>query len=169
MTEEKFFENTLKILSDKAKELDMLGDEIAMVPAIVSSAGQYVVNWMKDENFKAAFKGNTTAYYLALCANCIGGGMMYADAWADSENRFSDIKYDDLYDGSVWENIFSLAEAKSDDEKTAARKNIMVLFEEWVKNIYGYMEREDAGEYLIKSFEAFFCIGASMRFYIIGY
>lgn len=169
MAEEKFFENTLKMLTDKAKELDMTGDELIMVPALMPYSREYVLNWLKDENFKATFKGNTTAYYLAMCANCIGGGMMYADAWADSENRLSDIRYDDLYDGSVWENIFTLAEAKSDAEKTDVRKNIIVLFEEWVKKVYKYISLDNAGDYLIESFNAFFLVGAGIRFYIIGY
>lgn len=164
-----FFKSTLKLLSDKARENEYIGKELVMIPRLMESGREYAMQWLKDMTFKDTFKGNNTAYYLALCANCIGGGMMYADAWADSESRFSELKYDALYDGSVWENIFSLAEVTTDGAKTELRKFIMVLFEAWVKSVYEYLSLDNAGDYLIESFNAFFQLGAGMRLCIIGY
>ena len=122
MTSSEFFKNTLKMLSDKAKENDYTGEELVMIPELMESGRGYVMQWLKDEEFKATFKGNTTGYYLGLCANAVGGGMMYANAWADSSLKFDALKYDDLYDGSVWENIFTLAELGNNEEKTNFRK-----------------------------------------------
>lgn len=169
MTSSEFFKNTLKMLSDKARENDYTGDELVMIPELMESGRSYVMQWLKDEEFKATFKGNTTGYYLGLCANALGGGMMYANAWADSPSRLGALKYDSLYDGSVWENIFSLAEVKTDEEKTNLRKFVLVIFEEWVKSVYQYLAFDNAGDYLIESFNAFFQLGAGIKLYILGY
>ena len=169
MTSSEFFKNTLKMLTDKAKENDYTGDELVMIPELMNSGKSYVMQWLKDDEFKTTFKGNTTAYYLGLCANSVGGGMMYANAWADSSLKFDALKYDDLYDGSVWENIFSLAELKSDAEKNNFRKFVMIIFEEWVKNVYPYLSLNNAGDYLIESFNAFFQLGAAIKLCTLGY
>lgn len=169
MTSEAFFKNTLKTLSDKARSLDLTGDELVMIPELMEHGSRYVLKWLGDEEFKAAFKGNTTGYYLGLCANCIGGGMMFADAWADSANRLAALEYDSLYEGSVWENIFALAEVTDNASKTELRQNIIALFETWVKMVYEYLSLDNAGDYLIESFRAFFYIGAGIRLYNMGY
>ena len=169
MTSGEFFKNTLKMLSDKACENGYIGDKLVMIPELMESGKGYVMQWLKDEEFKSTFKGNTTGYYLGLCANALGGGMMYANAWADSSALFDALKYDDLYDGSVWENIFSLAEIKTDGEKTELRKFVLVIFEEWVKNVYPYLGADNAGDYLIESFNAFFQLGAGIKLCTLGY
>jgi len=169
MTSSEFFKNTLKMLSDKARESDYTGDELVMIPELIETGKTYVVSWLKDEEFKATFKGNTTGYYLGLCANAIGGGMMYANAWADSTMKFDSLRYDSLYEGSVWENIFALLEVTDNEEKTNFRKFVLVIFEEWVKTVYPYLSEENAGDYLIESFNAFFQLGAGIKLCTLGY
>lgn len=169
LTSKEFFNFIFKKLSDTAAEHGYIEGSVALVPELIGTGKNYVMQWLGDEVFKAGFKGNTTGYYLALCANSIGGGMMYANAWADSSAEFAAIQYDGLYAGSVWENIFVLAEAKTDAEKTEFRKFIIVLFEEWVKEVYTYLTLGNAGDYLIESFNAFFQLGAAIRLYTLGY
>lgn len=169
MNSNEFFKHTLKTLSEKSTEKDYIDQELVMIPQLVDLGKQYVMNWLADTAFKETFKGNTTGYYLALCANSLGGGMMYASCWAESENKLSDIKYDDLYNGSVWENIFVLAEVSSNEEKTNFQKFIIYLFESWVKEVTPYLSRDNAGDYLIESFNAFFQIGAGIKLCTLGY
>ncbi len=169
MTSKEFFNHTLKILSEKSQEKDYMDEELVMIPQLVDMGRQYVMKWLSDISFKDTFKGNTTGYYLALCANSVGGGMMYASTWADSENKISALKYDALYDGSVWENIFALAEVGTNDEKTEFQKFIIYLFEAWVKEVTPYLTCDNAGDYLIESFNAFFQIGAGIKLCTLGY
>lgn len=169
MTSKEFFNHVLKILSDKASENDYMDDELIMIPQLVETGRQYVMKWLSDTAFKDTFKGNTTGYYLSLCANAVGGGMMYASSWADSENKLRELKYDALYDGSVWENIFALAELGTAAEKTEFQKFIICLFEAWVKEAVPYLSCENAGDYLIESFNAFFLVGAGIKLCTLGF
>ena len=164
-----YFNNLLKLLADKTRDKDYIDEELIMVPELSEAALKVSMEWLKNEEFKAAFKGNTTGYYLGLCSNAIGAGMLYANAWADNIKEFKLLRYDEIYDGSVWENIFILAEAHSDSDKTNFRGLIIYLFESWVKSVYEYLQLENAGEYLIESLRAFFLIGAGIKFCILGY
>ena len=168
-TGKEFFNYILKVLADKAMEEDYIVDELVIIPELTEISRKYSMDWLKDEEFKSTFKGNTTGYYLGLCANSVGGGMLFANAWADNYKEFNSLKYDELYDGSVWENIFILSEAHTDAEKTDFRGFVIKLFEVWVKEVYPYLELENAGDYLIESFRAFFLIGAGIKLCILGY
>ena len=169
LTSKEYFKNVIKLLADKAREEDYIEDELVMIPELDAPGTKYAMDWLKDEDFKATFKGNTTGYYLGLCANAIGGGMLYASAWADNMRKFDALRYDELYDGSVWENIFILAEANTDAEKTDFRGFVIKLFEVWVKSVYEYLSLENAGDYLIESMKAFFLIGAGIKLCVLGY
>lgn len=164
-----YFNNLLKLLADKAREKEYIDEELIMIPELSQVGLKYSMEWLKNEEFKATFKGNTTGYYLGLCSNAIGGGMLYANAWADNIKEFNLLRYDEIYDGSVWENIFILAEASSDADKTNFRELIIYLFEAWVKSVYEYLQLDNAGEYLIESLRAFFLIGAGIKLCILGY
>lgn len=169
LTSKEFFKYILKTLSDTARQEEYIDDELVMIPELAEVSRKYSMDWLKDEEFKATFKGNTTGYYLGLCANAIGGGMLFASAWADNIKEFASLRYDELYDGSVWENIFILAEASTDAEKTAFRGFVIKLFEAWVKSVYEYLQLENAGDYLIESFRAFFLVGAGIKLCTLGY
>jgi len=169
LTSKEFFNNIIKLLADKAQEEDYIDSELIMIPELSETGRRYSMDWLKDEEFKAVFKGNTTGYYLGLCANAVGGGMLFASAWADNIKEYNSLRYDEIYDGSVWENIFILAEASSDTEKTAFRGFVIKLFELWVKEVYKYLELENAGDYLIESFRAFFLLGAGIKLCVLGY
>ncbi len=164
-----YFKKALKELADIAKKEDYIDDELVMIPELDVVSRNYSMQWLKNEEFKGVFKGNTTGYYLGLCANMIGGGMLYASAWADNIRQFESLRYDEIYDGSVWENIFILAEANSDIEKTNFRAFVIKLFEAWVKSVYEYLSKDNAGDYLIESFRAFFLIGAGIKLCTLGY
>ena len=69
----------------------------------------------------------------------------------------------------MWENIFALLEVTDNEEKTNFRKFVLVIFEEWVKTVYPYFSADDAGDYLIESFNAFFQLGAGIKLCTLGY
>jgi len=169
LTSQEFFKHLIKLLADKARQEEYIDDELIMIPELNETSRKYSMDWLKDEEFKSTFKGNTTGYYLGLCANAVGGGMLFASAWADNIKEFNSLRYDELYDGSVWENIFILSESHSDAEKTEFRGFVIKLFEIWVKEVYTYLELSNAGDYLIESFRAFFLIGAGIKLCVLGY
>jgi len=169
VTSTEYLKNIIKLLADTARKEDYIEDELVMIPELEEPSRKYAMNWLKDEEFKATFKGNTTGYYLGLCTNAIGGGMLFASAWADNIRKFDALRYDELYDGSVWENIFILAEANTDAEKTQFRGFVIKLFEAWVKSVYEYLALDNAGDYLIESMRAFFLVGAGIKLCTLGY
>ena len=169
LNSKEYFKTALKLLADIAKKEDYIENELVMVPELSEVSRKYSMEWLKNEEFKSVFKGNTTGYYLGLCANMIGGGMLYASAWADNIRQFEKLRYDEIYDGSVWENIFILAEATTDNDKTNFRAFVIKLFEAWVKSVYEYLAADNAGDYLIESFRAFFLIGAGVKLCTLGY
>ena len=169
MTSNEYFKNIIKLLADVACSEGYIEDELVMVPELDEASRSYAMSWLKDEEFKCTFKGNNTGYYLGLCTNALGGGMLYASAWADNMRKFDMLRYDELYDGSVWENIFILSESHTDLEKTDFRKLIIKLFEEWVKSVYEHLSKENAGDYLIESLRAFFLVGAGIKLCVLGY
>lgn len=169
LTSNEYLNTLIKLLADIASAEEYTDSELVMIPELDSPSRAYAMSWLKDEEFKATFKGNTTGYYLGLCTNAIGGGMLYASAWADNIKKFDLLRYDELYDGSVWENIFILSEAHTDSEKTDFRAFVIKLFEAWVKSVYEYLALDNAGDYLIESLRAFFLVGAGIKLYILGY
>ena len=169
LTSKQYLNTLIKLLADKARDEDYTEEELVMIPELDTPSRNYAMAWLKDEEFKSTFKGNTTGYYLGLCTNAIGGGMLYASAWADNIKKFDVLSYDEIYDGSVWENIFILAEANTDAEKTEFRAFIIKLFEIWVKSVYEYLSLDNAGDYLIESLRAFFLVGAGIKLYLLGY
>lgn len=169
LTSNEYLNTLIKLLADIASQEEYTDSELVMIPELDSPSRSYAMSWLKDEEFKSTFKGNTTGYYLGLCTNAIGGGMLYASAWADNIKKFDLLRYDELYDGSVWENIFILSEAHTDAEKTDFRAFVIKLFEAWVKSVYEYLSLDNAGDYLIESMRAFFLVGAGIKLYLLGY
>lgn len=169
LTSKEYLNSILKLLADKARREDYIDEELIMLPELDEPSRRFAMDWLKDEEFKATFKGNTTGYYLGLTTTALGGGMLYAGAWADNIKKFDALSYDEIYNGSVWENIFILAEAHSDKEKTDFRAFAIKLFEVWVKSVYEYLSCDNAGDYLIESLRAFFLLGAGIKLCILGY
>lgn len=169
LTSKEYLNSIIKLLANVTRDAEYIEEELIMIPELDAPSRRYAMDWLKDEEFKATFKGNTTGYYLGLCTNAVGGGMLYASAWADNIKKFDMLRYDELYDGSVWENIFILAEAHTDAEKTNFRAFVIKLFETWVKSVYEYLSLDNAGDYLIESLRAFFLIGAGIKLCTLGY
>lgn len=140
-----------------------------MVRELLDAGFEYTRSWLKDSEFYLTFKGNMVGYYLGLCVNCLGGGLEYADAWADGGDRMSKIKYDEIYDGGVWNNIFVLLEMDNPDERKDFQNFIIEMYEKWVVLIKDYLKTDKANEYIIYTVTAFFQLGVTLRLDILGY
>ena len=81
----------------------------------------------------------------------------------------SKIKYDEIYDGGVWNNIFVLLEMNNPDERKNFQNFIIEMYEKWVVLIKDYLKTEKANEYIIYTVTAFFQLGITLRLDILGY
>ena len=169
LTSKEYFNTVVKLLADKTRDKGYIDEELIMIPELAEVGLTYSMEWLKNEDFKAVFKGNTTGYYLGLCANAIGGGMLYANAWADNIKEFNRLRYDEIYDGGVWNNVFVLLEMTDDNEKKDFQNFIIEMYEKWVVLLKDYFKNDNANEYILKTLSAFFQLGVSLRLDILGY
>lgn len=152
-----------------AQKRDYLITDAIMVEKLTEVGEKYVADWLSDSEFYTTFKGNMVGYYLGISVNALCGGMVCADAWADGEDRLSKIKYDEIYEGGVWNNVFVLLEMTDDNEKKDFQNFIIEMYEKWVVALKDYFKHEKANEYILKTMCAFFQLGVSLRLDILGY
>lgn len=152
-----------------ALERNYITQDAIMVEEITDKGFEYSADWLDDEEFYATFKGNKVGYYLGLCVNCLCGGMVYADAWAYGGDTIDKIKYDEIYDGGVWNNIFVLLEMKGENNCKDFQNFIIEMYEKWVVLLKDYFKSDDANKYISTSLAAFFQLGVTLRLDILGY
>lgn len=152
-----------------ARERDYIINDMIMVEKLNSYSEKYIADWLSNSEFYATFKGNMVGYYLGVCVNALCGGLVYADAWADGDDRISKIKYDEIYDGGVWNNIFVLLEMTDNNEKKDFQNFIIEMYEKWVVLLKDYFHTDNANEYILKTLCAFFQLGVTLRLDILGY
>ena len=141
------------LIHRSARERDYIINDAIMVEKLSQTGEKYTADWLFDSEFLQTFKGNMVGYYLGICVNCLCGGLSCADAWADGDNRLDSIKYDEIYDGGVWNNVFVLLQ----------------MTEKWVVLLKDYFKNDNANEYILKTLSAFFQLGVSLRLDILGY
>jgi len=156
-------------LHQTATQREFLSNEAIMVEQINSYAEKYVASWLSDSEFYNTFKGNMVGYYLGIAVNSLCGGLFYADAWADGDNRLSKIKYDEIYEGGVWNNIFVLLETTDNNLRKDFQNFIIEMYEKWVVLLKDYFHTPKANDYILKTMCAFFQLGVSLRLDILGY
>ena len=79
------------------------------------------------------------------------------------------IKYDEIYDGGVWNNVFVLLEMTDDSSKKDFQNFIIELYEKWVVLLKDRFQAPGANEYILKTMCAFFQLGVTLRLDILGY
>ncbi len=168
-TANELFKSTLVELHRAAMEKDYTDKDAIMVEELLEKGFQYSADWLSDSEFYETFKGNMVGYYLGLCVNCFCLGLSAADAWADGGDRLSKIKYDEIYDGGVWNNVFVLLEMTSDSDKKDFQNFMIEMYENWVVKMKDYFKLPEANAYVGKTITAFFQLGVTMRLDILGY
>lgn len=168
-TSSELFKTVLIDIHKSAFNMGYITKDAIMVEELLDEGFRYAHNWLSDTEFYQTFKGNMVGYYLGLCVNCFCGGLVMADAWADGGNRMSNIKYDEIYEGGVWNNAFVLLEMTGDNDKKDFQNFMLSLYEKWVVELKDYFKQPGANEYISKSLAAFFQYGVTMRLDILGY
>lgn len=168
-TSSELFKKILVDIHKSAQEKGYMEKDAIMVEELLEKGFRFSNDWLSDGEFYQTFKGNMVGYYLGLSVNCFCGGLMMADAWADGGDRLSQLKYDEIYEGGVWNNIFVLLEMTSDSDKKDFQNFSLEIYEKWVVELKDYFSEPNANEYISKTLAAFFQLGASMRLDILGY
>lgn len=168
-TSRELFKNILIELHKAAQAKGYTEKDAIMVEELLERGFRYSLDWLADTEFYSTFKGNMVGYYLGLCVNCLCGGLAMADAWADGDNRLSGMKYDEIYDGGVWNNVFVLVEMTSDSDKKDFQNFIIEMYEKWVVELKDYFKLPGANDYISKTLAAFFQLGVTMRLELLGY
>ena len=167
-TPKEIYTDVLVSIHKSALERDYMTQDAIMVETLSEKSFEYSAEWLADEEFYATFKGNMVGYYLGICVNCLCGGMIYADLWADGGTELK-IKYDEIYEGGVWNNIFVLLEMNGDNDRKDFQNFIIEMYEKWVVILKDYFKEDEAKKYISTSAAAFFQLGVSMRLDILGY
>jgi len=163
------FKDILIDIHLSAKQRDYIEKDAIMVEELSDKGFEVSRLWLGNSEFFDTFKGNMVGYYLGLCVNCFASGLSMADAWSDGENAYSDTRYDQIYDGGVWNNIFILLEMKSDADKKDFQNFMIEMYEKWVVALKDYFSLPGANEYIAVTLAAFFQLGVTMRLEILGY
>ena len=153
----------------EALSRDYIVNDAIMVEKLNECGEKYMALWLGDTEFYDTFKGNMVGYYLGLCVNALCGGLTYADAWSDGDDRLENIKYDEIYEGGVWNNVFVLLEMTDDNDKKDFQNFVIAMYEKWVVLLKDKFKEEGANEYILKTLCAFFQLGVTLRLDILGY
>jgi len=91
-TPKEIYTDVLVAIHKAALERDYITQDAIMVEELLDKAFSYSSDWLCDGEFYATFKGNMVGYYLGVCVNCLCGGMVCADAWADGGDALGNLK-----------------------------------------------------------------------------
>ncbi len=168
-TPKEIYSDVLIAIHKSAIDREYITQDAIMVEELLDKAFNYSSNWLDDGEFYATFKGNMVGYYLGMCVNCLCGGLFFADAWADGGDGINKIKYDEIYEGGVWSNIFVLLEMHGDNNHKTFQNFMIEMYEKWVVMLKDYFKADNAREYIATSLAAFFQLGVTLRLDILGY
>lgn len=168
-TPRKIYKEILIDIHKSALDRGYITKDAIMVEELLDMGFKFSSDWLGDDEFYQTFKGNMVGYYLGLCVNCFADGLFVADAWADGDKRLSTIKFDEIYDGGVWNNVFVLLEMTDANERKDFQNFMIEMYEKWVVSLKDYFETENANEFISISLAAFYQLGVTMRLDILGY
>lgn len=126
------------------------------------------IAWLCDKEFRAGLEKNATSYYFGLGTNLLVCGMYFAEIWANNDGDLSGVKYTDIYEGGLWNNVYRLLEDETDESKNQFQLLSKDLFGIWSANVKPYWKLSNAGEYLIDTMTAFFQIGVCIKLSLMG-
>ena len=140
-----------------------------IIEELVAQGKTNVIAWLSDEEFKSGLNNNPTSYYFGIAVNVLVSGMYYSDVWVNNNKNIKDVKYTDIYEGGLWNNINRLIEDKSDEKQNEFRSFLKDIFDIWTNYIKPYNKLSNFGEYIIDSMVAFFQIGVCIKLSLFNY
>lgn len=163
------FEAALSQMHTIAQEKSYVSQDSVIIEELIAQGKTTVVSWLCDDDFKSGFKNNPTSYYFGVSVNLIVSGMYYADVWVNNNKDLSGVKYTDIYDGGLWNNVFRLLEDKTDEGKQKFQLLSRDLFDTWLSLVKPYNKLSNFGEYIVDTMVSFFQIGVCIKLTNFGY
>ena len=163
------FETALSLMHSIADERQYVSKNSVIIEELIAQGKTSVVAWLCDEEFKSGLENNPTSYYFGIAVNLVVCGMYYADVWVNNNKNISEVKYSDIYDGGLWNNIQRLIDNKTEEEKVNFQKLLRDLFDVWTDLVKPYNKLSNFGEYIVDTMVSFFQIGVCIKFKLFDY
>ena len=163
------FEAALSQMHQNAHEKSYVSQDSVIIEELIAQGKTTVVGWLCDEEFKSGLENNPTSYYFGIAVNILVCGMYYADVWVNNNKDISSVKYSDIYEGGLWNNVLRLLEDKSDDVKVKFQAFSKEMFDIWTTFVKPYNKLSNFGEYIVDTMVSFFQIGVCIKLSLFGY
>ncbi|MBQ7900863.1 MAG: hypothetical protein IJ365_02710, partial [Clostridia bacterium] len=112
---------------------------------------------------------NPTSYYFGSAVNLLVCGMYYADVYVNNNKDLSAVKYIDIYEGGLWNNVYRLLEDKTDESKLQFQQLSRELYDIWTSLVKPYNKLSNFGSYIVDTMVSFFQIGVCIKLSLFGY
>ena len=163
------FEAALSQMHHIAHDKSYVSQDSVIIEELIAQGKTTVVGWLCDEEFKSGFENNPTSYYFGIAVNLLVSGMYYADVWVNNNKDISGVKYADIYEGGLWNNVQRLLEDKTDEGKQKFQSFSRELFDIWLSLVKSYNKLSNFGEYIVDTMVSFFQIGVCIKLTVFGY
>ncbi len=146
-----------------------VSQDTVIIEELIAQGKTNAVAWLCDDEFKLGFENNPTSYYFGIAVNLLVSGMYYADVWVNNNKDLSCVKYTDIYEGGLWNNVHRLIEDKTDEGKQKFQHLSRELFDIWLAFVKPYNKLSNFGEYIVDTMVSFFQIGVCIKLTKFGY
>ncbi len=158
------FEAILTQMHLHSLEKSYVSNNSVFIEELIAQGKTCVVSWLCDEEFKSGFENNPTSYYFGIAVNLLVCGMYYADVWVNNNKDISQVKYTDIYEGGLWNNVMRLIEDTNDAAKVSFQSFSRELFDIWTSYVKPYNKLSNFGEYIVDTMVTFFQIGVCVKY-----
>lgn len=163
------FEAALSQMHSIAHDKSFVAEDTVIIEELIAQGKTTTIAWLCDEEFKAGLEKNPTSYYFGIAVNLLVSGMYYADVYVNNDKDMSSVKYSDIYNGGLWNNVYRLLEDKTDESKVQFQVLSRELYDIWTAMIKPYNKLSNFGSYIVDTMVAFFQIGVCIKLSLFGY
>lgn len=163
------FEAVLSSMHSYSNERGYVSQNSIVIEELIAQGKTNVISWLTDDEFKSGLNNNPTSYYFGIAVNVLVSGMYYADVWENNNKYIKDVKYTDIYDGGLWNNILRLIEDKTDEGQIKFKNFLKELYDIWTGYVKSYTKLSNFGEYIIDTMVSFFQIGVCIKLSLFDY
>lgn len=139
--------------------------DMMLVPELLEHGKDFIMLWLKDEEFRKLFNGDAQMYYYNIACIAFGGGIAYADAFEKDASQVKLGFVDTLL--ASQKDITALAQdilgIDSEDDKDYYRRRLDSMFKYFIAELEPYWAADDPRPFLFQGLMAFLQTGISFR------
>ena len=142
------------------------GCDMMLVPDLLERGKQFIMMWLKDEEYRKLFGNDAQMYYYNIACVAFGGGVAFADAYEKDASQIKLGFVDTLL--ASQKDITGLAHEilgidENEDKKDEYQRRLESMFSYFVAELEPYWDAEDPRPFLFQGLMAFFQTGVSYR------